>query len=277
MISIITINYNNKIGLENTIKSVINQTYKNFEYIVIDGDSTDGSKQIIKLYKHYFKYAVSEPDNGIYNAMNKGIKVAKGEYLIFLNSGDTFFNYEVLNKVTTFISTDFQIYYGNLVYEEKGDSIVKKFPDKLSFSYFYKNSLPHPATFIKKSLFDEIFLYNESFKIVSDWEFFICAICKYNISYRYIDLNISIFDLKGISCNPLNKELIAKERETVLNDMFPMYVRDMNDLNNLNQTLETNRFKLLKALEKSIITKKIISGFLRILLFVFQGKTLKDL
>ncbi len=90
-LSIITVNLNNKDGLQKTIDSVISQTFKDFEWIVIDGGSTDGSKELIEKYSDYISYWVSEPDKGIYNAMNKGIKVAKGDYLEFLNSGDIFF------------------------------------------------------------------------------------------------------------------------------------------------------------------------------------------
>lgn len=100
-LTIITINLNNKAGLQTTIDSVIAQTYKDFEWIIIDGGSTDGSKELIEKYTNYIKYWVSEPDKGIYNAMNKGIKVAEGEYLQFLNSGDSLFSNSVLSDIFT--------------------------------------------------------------------------------------------------------------------------------------------------------------------------------
>ena len=98
-LSIITINYNNAAGLEKTIKSVISQTCKRYEFIIIDGGSKDGSKDIIEKYQDQITYWVSEPDNGIYNAMNKGVKVAKGEYCIFMNSGDIFVDNDVIRDV----------------------------------------------------------------------------------------------------------------------------------------------------------------------------------
>ncbi len=99
LLSIITINYNDKFGLERTIKSVQEQTFTNFEHIIIDGGSTDGSKEVIEANKNSFSYWVSEPDKGIYNAMNKGIKEAKGEYLFFLNSGDHLNGQNALDKI----------------------------------------------------------------------------------------------------------------------------------------------------------------------------------
>ena len=98
-ISIITINYNDKIGLSKTINSVLNQSWQKFEFIVIDGGSNDGGLEVIEQHKDKIDYWVSEPDKGVYNAMNKGIKVAKGEYLIFMNSGDTFYDDNVLEKI----------------------------------------------------------------------------------------------------------------------------------------------------------------------------------
>ena len=97
-LSVITINYNNKNGLIKTINSVINQTYKDFEFIIIDGGSTDGSLEVIQEYSGQINYWVSEPDNGIYHAMNKGIVMAKGEYCNFMNSGDCFFDEQVLKN-----------------------------------------------------------------------------------------------------------------------------------------------------------------------------------
>ena len=113
-LSIITVNYNNKDGLQKTIDSVISQTFKDFEWIVIDGGSTDGSRELIEKNKNYFSFWCSEHDKGVYNAMNKGIVHAKGEYLNFMNSGDCFVSNKVLEKI---FSNDYtnDILYGNVV------------------------------------------------------------------------------------------------------------------------------------------------------------------
>ena len=117
--SIITVNFNNKEGLHNTIKSVINQTFRDFEYIVIDGGSTDGSIDILKKYDKYINYWISEKDSGIYNAMNKGISKANGEYLNFMNSGDCFYALDVLEKVSKYGYTSDFIVGKDYHYNEK--------------------------------------------------------------------------------------------------------------------------------------------------------------
>ena len=111
-ISIITINYNNASGLEKTIRSVVEQTYNEYEYIIIDGASLDKSKEVIQEYQRYIDFWCSEKDSGIYNAMNKGIQKASGEYLLFLNSGDVLHNSAVLAAIHGFLSVQ-DILYGD--------------------------------------------------------------------------------------------------------------------------------------------------------------------
>ena len=151
-LSIITVNYNNLRGLKKTVESVKNQTYQEFEYLVIDGGSTDGSVAYLKDKEITFDYWVSEPDKGVYQAMNKGIKKATGDYVLFLNSGDHFLNNKVLEKNMQFIQGEDIIYF-NLQVVENGKTFIKEYPKTLSFSYFVKDTLPHPATFIKKEVF----------------------------------------------------------------------------------------------------------------------------
>lgn len=250
LITIITINYNSKVGLERTLKSVVNQTYQNFEYIVIDGGSNDGSKELIELYSNKITYWISEPDNGVYNAMNKGILKATGEYLLFLNSGDEFYTLNVLKENLKFIHTHDLIYFNiNVVAEQ--DNFIKTYPSKISFSYLYDDTLPHPATFIKKSLYDKIDLYDENLKIVSDWKFFILALVKYNSTYQYVDAVFSIFYFDGISSRKENLEILLAEREQVLKQEFPLIFNDYNNINQqklLVQELKMNR--ILKLFRK---------------------------
>ncbi|HMK06596.1 MAG TPA: glycosyltransferase, partial [Flavobacterium sp.] len=115
-ISIITINYNESEGLKKTIESVISQTFRDYEFIVIDGNSSDGSKDVIAQYNDKITYALSEPDSGIYNAMNKGIRAAKGDYVFFLNSGDRFLETHTLEKSDQLIDGKYDICYGNQTY-----------------------------------------------------------------------------------------------------------------------------------------------------------------
>lgn len=250
-ISIITINYNNLEGLKRTVDSVIHQTWKEFEYIIIDGDSTDGSKEYMESQNQYFDYWLSEKDSGIYNAMNKGIQMANGDYLLFLNSGDELHDSKVLEQNHGFLK-EMDFVYFNLNFVERTRSWVGKYPDKLSFSHFVRDTLPHPATFIKRKLFKTFGLYDEKLKVVSDWKFFVESICKYNCSYIKIDQILSTFYLDGISSDPQNKELINKERRQVLESGFTAYIEDTERLFEYNQTIsrlrKSRKIKLLVKL-----------------------------
>ncbi|WP_281637394.1 glycosyltransferase family 2 protein [Flavobacterium marginilacus] len=229
LISIITINYNNLEGLKKTIQSVTNQTWQEFEYIVIDGGSTDGCAEYIKSQNDKIDYWVSEPDKGIYNAMNKGIVQAKGEYLLFLNSGDHLFNNNVLENTNHFLAENDLIYF-NLNFVDGAKSWIHKYPERLFFSYFILETLPHPATFIKRKLFDINGFYNEGFKIVSDWKFFIESVCRHNCSYKKIDETLSTYYLDGISSKSENLKMIFDERQLVLKTGFSAFLDDIDKL-----------------------------------------------
>ncbi|WP_367757377.1 glycosyltransferase family 2 protein [Flavobacterium sp. WC2430] len=255
-ISIITINYNNLAGLKRTVESVLNQTCKEFEYIVIDGGSTDGSTAYIKSQSGYIHYWLSEPDNGIYNAMNKGILKATGEYLLFLNSGDHLISDTILEQNFKLITVQDIIYF-NLNVIDNNKVLLKKYPDQLSFSYFSKDTLPHPATFIKASLFRKIGMYDESLKIVSDWKFFVESICKFNCSYLRINETLSIFHFDGLSSDPQNKDLIFEEKQRILKAEFPAFIEDNHELlairnliSNLRQSTKINMLIKLGILNK---------------------------
>lgn len=240
--SIITVNYNNLDGLKKTVNSIKGQTFQDFEYLVIDGNSTDGSANYIKENKGLFDFWVSEPDQGVYHAMNKGIKHASGDYLLFLNSGDHFYNSKVLENNKEHIK-DSDLVYFNLQVVEGNKTFTKTYPDALSFSYFVEDTLPHPATFIKKEAFLKTNLYKEDFKIVSDWKFFIDAICKYNLSYKHIAKPFSTFYIGGLSSNPKNQIIKFNEKEAVLHGDYLTYMHDVD-------AIITNR-KILDNLRSS--------------------------
>ncbi len=244
-LSIITINYNNLDGLRRTLESVVNQTWQEFEYIVIDGGSTDGSAAYIRTQSDKIDYWVSEPDKGIYNAMNKGIEKASGEYLLFLNSGDHLYNDQILKQNHNLLGLKDIIYF-NLQVIDKAKTFVKNYPEQLTFSYFIKDTLPHPATFIKKKVFDRVGFYDESLSIVSDWKFFIESICKFNSSYVRINQTLSTFYLDGLSSESQNQTLIADEKQKILNLEFGTYLVDI-----------TRFFEMEKALSNLKKSKKI--------------------
>lgn len=223
LISIITVNLNDVNGLKRTMTSVFEQTFEEFEYIVIDGGSTDGGKEYIETHCDKIDYWVSEKDSGIYNAMNKGIRVANGEYLLFLNSGDHFYQKMVLEE--NFSNLNFYDFIYFQVKVIKGEiQYVKSFPKKLVFSYFTRDTLPHQATFIKASLFEKESYYDESLKIVSDWKFFLINICKLRCTYLGVDNILSTHYLDGISGDPENWPLILEERSKVLEREFPAFI-----------------------------------------------------
>ena len=248
--SIITINYNNRDGLENTIKSVINQTCQDFEYIVIDGGSTDGSVDVINKYADKIDYWISEPDKGIYNAMNKGILRAHGEYLNFMNSGDYFYDNEVLEKMYSCCVNDMVVGKDYHFNSKSNSSFITIFPKRLSMFTFYTGYLPHQSTFFNKSLFIND-LYDESFKIVSDWKFYIQKIIGKGGGVPFVDIVVAYREQDGISSGEM--ELVKMEREKVLKEFLPVGVySDYQTLTKLDRsTLE----KLLIICDKPLLNK----------------------
>lgn len=221
-LSVITINYNNRDGLLRTIESVTRQSFDSFEFIIIDGGSQDNSLQVIEPFTDKIKYWVSERDNGIYHAMNKGILQAEGEYLLFVNSGDHLVNPEVLQKVFS-INPAADVVYGNLQTEHR----MLTYPAHLDFTFFFRSSIGHMSSFIRRSLFDKLGLYNENNKIVSDWEFFIKAIILNDASYHYINETITFFNSEGVSNSPGHISLHRQERLKVLAPLFPLYYNEL--------------------------------------------------
>ena len=258
-LSIITINFNNRNGLLKTIESVISQTFKDYEWIVIDGGSTDGSRELIERFADHFSYWVSEPDKGVYNAMNKGIRRAKGDYLQFLNSGDWLFDDTSLERVFSHSFTS-DIVYGDLFFvNNKGEMKKSCFPNPLTLRYFYRRSLGHNASFIRRDLFQKN-LYDERFKIVSDWAFFLEQALN-NCSFEYVGEIVTCFDTNGISC--VNKELVSQERETVLNELIPeMLVQDFKMMDEMETVLGKNHVrKVLEFGGKKRFYHKVITVF----------------
>jgi glycosyltransferase involved in cell wall biosynthesis len=224
-ISVVTINYNNAGSLKETIDSVVNQSYRNIEYIVIDGGSSDDSKEIIEQYTDRIAYWISEPDRGIFNAMNKGIKISTGDYLLFINSGDMLIDDSVIKDFVD-NGLDKDLIYGDLLFV-KGEAKREWCPkEELTFDVFFRESIPHPSTLIKRELFDKIGLYNENHNIVSDWEFFMLALGRHNCTYKKFKRLVAVFNEDGISSRSDNWEIMQKERLQVLNEHFPLFIKD---------------------------------------------------
>ncbi len=216
LLSIITINYNNREGLEKTVTSVLEQTFSDFEYLVIDGGSNDGSVAVLEQHQKRFSIWVSEEDNGIYHAMNKGITAAQGNYLLFLNSGDVFTAKTALGDFTSHASFKGDIIYGDYQFE-KGEKV---YPDTLYPAYFMKTSLPHQSTFFKKDVFERMGLYNEKYCIGADRAFYIKCYLSGTVQFQHVRYALTLFDLSGVSNNP---EFLARKRaedEQLLRDAY---------------------------------------------------------
>lgn len=257
--SVITINYNNKDGLRHTIESVVNQTCKDYEYIIIDGGSTDGSVDVIKEYATATDYWVSEKDNGVYHAMNKGVAVAKGDYCIFMNSGDCFHSVEALINIQEFQE---DIICGNVL---KGNSTKPSGLHKPSISLvdLMRGSLPHQAMLIKKELLVK-HPYDENYKILADWKFCIEAIVFDNCSFRNIDTVIADYDTTGISTN--SNGLLPKEREIILNELLPpRIVVDYQRLAPVDDELLDQSLLLTQTVGARKIVKRISNIVLRLI------------
>lgn len=257
--SIITINYNNRDGLERTIQSVINQTCQDFEYIIIDGGSTDGSVDVIKKYADRIDYWVSEPDKGIYNAMNKGILQAHGEYLNFMNSGDCFYNDEVLGAVIKYMCYD--IILGKSYYQNGAHGFKKK---NISFLDLYKNSLPHQAAFCRSKLFEDN-LFDENYRIVSDWKFFLETLIFKNASFLNIDEIICLYEDGGISSTAIRQ--VDVERETIIKSHFPERV--ISDYDYWCQ-IDSPILKLIPQMNKMYKFQKFVYYLIVILLKIYS-------
>ena len=254
--SIITINYNDKEGLSRTIKSVINQTSKDFEYIVIDGGSTDGSVDIIKQNADHINYWVSEKDKGVYNAMNKGIAQAKGDYLVFMNSGDCFHMPDVLT-----LMSDYQedIICGKVF---KGNTTIPSghYKPTITLVDLMRGSLPHQAMFIKRELMVK-HPYDENYKILSDWKFCIQALVFDNCTFRNSDVVVADYDISGISTN--SNGLLAKEREIILKELFPQrIIEDYERLTPVDDELLDQSL----LLTQTVGARRLVKGFTSLIL-----------
>ena len=245
-LSIITINKNNAEGLRMTMESVFAQTYRDFEYIVIDGASMDGSVDVIREYEsirhssiHPFTLTwLSEPDTGIYNAMNKGLKMAHGEYSLMLNSGDYLVDEHVIERIIPELD-ETDIIQGNVVKVRDRKELVERGIGKsdISFIDVMKNHFLHQASFCRMDLFDKYGYFDESYRINGDTVFYAKCLGFGNATFKYINQNIAYFDTTGISADPDGKwKALRAEEDKRYEQMFSQRMWDMlyNDEKKIN-------------------------------------------
>lgn len=248
LLSIITINYNNDKGLESTIQSVISQTYQDFEYLIIDGGSTDESVAYIENQSSKINYWVSEPDNGIYSAMNKGIAKSNGEYLLFLNSGDSL---NGSNALKNFI--EHQNFKGDIIYGDYKFEVGEKvYPDSLSPLFFVRTSLPHQSTFFKRQVFDIMGFYDERYKIVADRAFYIKCFLSNQFVFKHINYPLTVFDLSGVSNDSLYKEKQFLENENMFQEYYGLYYEDYKRMLHLQRELNQLKRETISGIFKRI-------------------------
>lgn len=221
IVSIITINYNNASGLEKTIKSVLSQKQKCYEYIIIDGGSSDKSVDIIKQNECSQIKWISEKDNGIYNAMNKGVSKANGQYCLFLNSGDEFYDSEVLTNLYELLKDGcFDIISGRGIHHFGTTLPVKA--ENLTATYLLREAMNHQSTFIKRKLLLDM-PYKENLKIAGDSEFFFNALIMKNVTYQDVPNIISKSEDPGVS---RNVEISIEERLNAIKMHVPPRMRE---------------------------------------------------
>lgn len=228
-LSVITINYNNLEGLKKTVESILCQSWKNFEWIIIDGGSRDGSKEYIEHIaskkESNVSFWCSESDNGIYNALNKGICHCTGDYISCMNSGDTFFSDETLKLVFSKNNSD-TVLYGDALFEYTDHDEIRKYPNSISFKWLYNNTINHQATFccaevLKNNLFDE------NYKIMSDRKLWLKLYLS-GYSFKHIPLVIVRYDHLGISAT--NAEKWTSEYQRLHNEIIPPYIQKVRIL-----------------------------------------------
>ena len=208
-ITVVTVCYNAVDVIEKTILSVINQTYSNIEYIVIDGNSSDGTVNIIKKYADRISKWISEPDKGIYDAMNKGIDVATGEWINFMNAGDMFVNKHVIENLISPMKDGSDYVFGNTILENGGMTKIQK-------GGLNKNGFPdagHQSSFVKTYLMKK-YHFEIKYAICSDFDF-VCKLYKNGIKFRYVDINISSYNMRGLSSD--HRTLVYKEHCEIRN------------------------------------------------------------
>lgn len=220
-ISIITVSYNSAKTIEETLKSVRNQTYDNIEYIVIDGASKDATTSIIKKYEDSISYFKSEPDKGLYDAINKGIQKATGDYVGIINSDDVFYENDTIEKIADYFTknSNLDAITGDIV-QHKNNRIIRKYsssnwsPEKLKRGFMP----PHPSIFIKRKLFDHLGFYRLDYKIGADYELIIRYFLKEKISYQYSSITTTSMAVGGASSSGYESyKTITKEIKKAFN------------------------------------------------------------
>ncbi len=244
-ISIITVVYNNEKTIQDAMQSVLGQTYKNIEYVIIDGSSKDNTVNLIKEYKDQLGHFVSEKDNGLYDAMNKGIQACTGDVIGILNSDDLYQDSQVIAAVMEEFKNDkvLDIVYGDLVYVKSNDTntIVRNWKSKEYYKRFFENANvpPHPALFVRSKVYKEAGLFDLQFKLAADYELMLRMFKKHNFKSKYINRLIIKMRLGGATNQSYtnivnqNKEILKAWKVNGL--QAPFYLMPLRIIKRLSQ------------------------------------------
>lgn len=250
-ITIITVVFNAILYLEETIKSILSQDYNNIEYIIIDGESKDGTVNIIRKYEKYISYWISESDNGIYDAMNKGIDIATGEWINFMNAGDTFYSNDTISTVINNLQSNTDLISGNIYYFD--DKNEKKYLRQEEINYPMQNMFCyHQSLFTKTSIMKDI-KFSTEFKVSGDYDFVLKCYMK-NYKFQYLDIPIANFRAGGMA---ESQNIIAR-----IEDMFiqSKYLENSSDIFNSHSFA---RFTSYTKTNNSSLTKFLNELFLQ--------------
>ena len=229
LISIVTVCFNSEKTIKKTIESVLNQEYHFFEYIIVDGNSSDTTLQIINDFKEDKRISViSEPDNGIYDAINKGIKNAKGEVIAILNSDDFYTNKSVLSKIVSGFSEGIDIVYSDICFINQKGKMTRYFSSKYfnKFFFYFGMMPPHPSIFVRKKVYENIGAYKTTYRIAADFDFFLRVFLFSDYSTKYLPLLSVIMNEGGASNGTingritLNKEILNSFKENGLKSNY---------------------------------------------------------
>lgn len=218
--SIITVCRNEAKNIRSTCESITQQTFKDYEWIVVDGASTDHTLEVLEEFRQDISKLISEPDNGIYDAMNKGIDLATGEYIVFMNGGDAFASKRVLNLVSHAPQKD--LIYGDLRYDSDFGKIHSS-PDHFGKNELLRIMVPHQASFYRRKLFEKYGKYDTSYRIAADYELNVRMLCKHRISQTHISESLAIFNRSGISSNARLRMLRKQENHQIRMEYFSVY------------------------------------------------------
>lgn len=252
LITVVTVCYNAVTSLENTIRSVLGQSYSNIEYIVIDGGSNDGTKEVIERYAKHLSYWVSEPDSGIYDAMNKAIAKASGDWIVFMNAGDFFIDQDVVSNVIPYLDESVSIFHGNIVkvydyHKEKGCQLGK---EKIDLVDFFYGTIDHQAAFIRRTLFEEYGYYDTSYQLAADWLFFMKVIGIHHEPHKYVNMDIAYFQMDGKSTKYSDR--YEEERTAALRAECGAYYDYLKELSEYRLSSLITRLLRLRIFLRSI-------------------------